>query len=143
MRSEKLLSTLSTLAEALPDPSNDGAGHSSDGREDEDRKKGTLHGVKTREVDGVKVLISRPNGSLKSRPGAMKKRAKVERAERERFGMNMAVLAGLNGGVGGLKMDGVEKTADDARHARDGEGVETGNSAGRWEALRNYIKLTI
>ena len=35
--------------------------------------------------------------SLKSRPGAMKRKEKLEKMERERFGMNLAQMGGSNG----------------------------------------------
>ncbi|TAQ87295.1 hypothetical protein B7494_g4396 [Chlorociboria aeruginascens] len=62
---KKLVATLESLADALP--------------EVEEKEEGGEGKIKHK--------------SLKSRPGAMKKREKLERMERERFGKNMAILA--------------------------------------------------
>lgn len=138
MKSEKLLSTLSSLVEALP------ASEAAEWEHTNATRPGAAGDEapsKVMEVDGIKVRVSRPIKSLKSRPGAMKKRAKVEKAERERFGMNLAVLAGL-GNEGTDSMEGLDgnTTEDHPGAGQAGEG--TGCLSGRWQALRNYIKMT-
>lgn len=86
--------------------------------------------------------------SAKSRPGAMKKKEKSDRLERERFGKNMAVLIGVGAQaqtqtkpleqvVGGMDIDaagGMEKGKKD---------VSASGTASRWAALRGFIEQTM
>ena len=78
--------------------------------------------------------------SMRSRPGATKRRDKLERMERERFGKNMAVLVGLKGegqvrGAGGMVVDGENGSEKPA---------QTQNTTGsRWAALRGFISQTM
>jgi len=105
---KKLVANLESLADALPDAdANDGEGAGA-GIESGDK------------VVGQATIRQK---SLKSRPGALKRREKVEKEERERFGKNMAQLAG--GAV---------------RGSAEGGGQET---RGRWEALRGFIGATL
>jgi hypothetical protein len=78
--------------------------------------------------------------SLKSRPGAMKRKEKLEKMERERFGKNMAQLTALQaqaqqgaavGPVDQQMKDGDAKTA-----------APTATSS-RWAALRGFIGQTM
>ena len=67
--------------------------------------------------------------SLKSRPGAMKKKEALINLEKERFNKNMAQMAAL-------------PTVGDAA-VNNGEVVKTGCSSGnRWAALRQFIQNT-
>ncbi|PKS06293.1 hypothetical protein jhhlp_007041 [Lomentospora prolificans] len=69
--------------------------------------------------------------SLKSRPGALKRKEKIVRGEMERFGMSMARLVAGGGARGGLG-NGEE------------EGKKAANPTGnRWAALRGYISATM
>ncbi|MCJ1333234.1 hypothetical protein MMC10_009928 [Thelotrema lepadinum] len=137
-KSEKLLSSLSSLAAALPASQLDEPGEDSNG--DGATGEGT---TKTIEVNGNKVRVSRPASGLKSRPGAMKRKAKVERAEKERFGMNLAVLAGLGNGEGLEGMEGVTSQGDPAVASTvDGEQGQAVHSSEKWKTLRNFIRLT-
>lgn len=95
--SKKLVTTLESLADALPDA-----------------------GDSEQIVGDAKIR----HKSLKSRPGATKRREKLERMERERFGKNMAQLAGGNA------------------HA-DGEEAQKAATANRWAALRGFISQTL
>ncbi|KAF2401679.1 hypothetical protein EJ06DRAFT_580943 [Trichodelitschia bisporula] len=100
---KKLVASLETLADALPDLA----------AETEARKKGPA-----------------PVESLKVKPGVRKRREKVEKAERERFGKNLAVLsaaakAPVTPGEG-MQVDGEEK-----------------QGAGRWAALRAHIQQNL
>lgn len=95
--SKKLVATLESLADALPDISDE-----------------------VRIVGDVKIR----HKSMKSRPGATKRRQKLEKMERERFGKNMAQLAA--GGVQGAREE-PHKTA----------------TANKWAALRNFISQTL
>lgn len=70
--------------------------------------------------------------SLKSRPGAIKKREKVEKAERERFGGNMALM--------------VESTRNEGPQAQvEGEvaGEVRSTTSRRWAAMQEFIKQTM
>lgn len=65
--------------------------------------------------------------SLKSRPGAGRKKERVVAMERERFARNLArMAAGRDGGVGG-----------------GGGGEEEGAGKGRWAAIRGFIEETM
>ncbi|CCX06929.1 ribosome biogenesis protein SLX9-domain-containing protein [Pyronema domesticum] len=64
----KLVSTLDSLADALPD---------------------IVSAEKVQELEGV---LNRAGKGLKSRPGAMKRKENVVKSECERFGKNLAIL---------------------------------------------------
>lgn len=104
--SKKLVTTLESLADALPDFDGDGMG-----------------GERT--VGDAKIK----HRSLKSRPGATKRREKLAKMERERFGKNMAQLAA--GSVESPVVEGQEATAP------------ASGTAGRWAALRGFISQTL
>jgi len=72
--------------------------------------------------DGKMVLKT-----LKSRPGALKKKAKMEEKERERFRLNMAQMA-----------KPVEQQAGAAN-----TDTEANTSSARWAALRGFIGQTM
>ncbi len=72
---------------------------------------------------------------LKSRPGAMKRRAKLERNERERFGKNMAQL------VSGVAKESMGITRIEIQEA--GAEMPPSATAGRWAALRGFISQTM
>jgi len=105
---KKLVANLKSLADALPD---------ADANDDESNDAEVESG------DQVVGQARIRQKSLKSRPGALKRREKVEREERERFGKNMAQLAG--GAVRGSAEDGGQE------------------ARGRWEALRGFIGATL
>lgn len=60
---------------------------------------------------------------MKSRPGAMKRKEKLEKMEKERFNMNMAQMAGASAASAG---------------ATSGTAI-----ADRWAALKNHVKSTM
>ncbi|KAI1959113.1 hypothetical protein LOZ58_004821 [Ophidiomyces ophidiicola] len=95
--SKKLVADLNSLADALPS-----AG---------DAESGT---------DQVNIIKHK---SLKHRPGAMKRKEKLDKVERDRFAMNMAQMA-----------TGV---------ASQNKPTAEAPSADRWAALRNFISQTI
>lgn len=81
-------------------------------------------------------------GSLKSRPGAMKRKERLERGERERFGRNLAVILGKRGEKGKGKEEGDMLVEGEAGDGGDGDGenkkvVET--TKGRFAALRAWV----
>lgn len=107
--SKKLITTLDSLVDALPD-TGDAEAVVGDGRI---RQK-----------------------SLKSRPGALKRKVVIENAEKERFNANLAVLSKTPAVHVGAGMDvdvanGAEKT------------TKASATAGRWAALRGFINSTM
>ena len=77
------------------------------------------------QAQGGRSDVVRLKKSLKSRPGAMKKREKVVRAERERFEKNLAGMLAL--GKTGRQQEGEE--------TQDG-----GAMIDRWKALRAHLE---
>lgn len=73
--------------------------------------------------------------SLKSRPGANKKKEKLVAMEMERFAKNMALMSGGSSRVEGQEMVGIESRGK-------GEGVRSG-TAERWAAIRGFIGQTM
>ena len=80
--------------------------------------------------------------SMRSRPGATKRKEKLERMERERFGKNMAILVGLKGegqvqgaGAGGMAVDGENESEKPAQTKN--------TTSSRWAALRGFISQTM
>lgn len=108
--SKKLVADLESLANALPD----------------DADGGTGEGV---ESGNAKIR----HRSLKSRPGAMKRKGKLETMEKERFGKNMAQM--------------VTGTATAAPKSAEGSMAGAANGGGassaRWAALRGFIQQTM
>lgn len=105
--SKKLVANLHSLAEALP-------------ASDE----------KDRDGVGVQVNVIKRK-TLKHRPGAVKRREKVERMERERFLKNLAEMTEI-----GTK--GVSNPSESTERAAD-----QGSASNRWAALRNFISQTM
>lgn len=71
--------------------------------------------------------------SLKSKPGAMKKKLKLEKNEMDRFNMNLAQMSTVIG-----RNDPIVSSTE-ASHA---EAVKTSGSQ-RWAALRSFIEATL
>ena len=109
---KKLVATLDSLAAALPD----------EDTTDQNRSAGP------EARDQVNIIRRK---SMKSRPGAMKRREKLDLSERERFAKNMAQMA-------------VSKTPAvvDAADADQIEGAAAATSQ-RWAALRGFIAQTL
>lgn len=105
---KKLVTTLDSLADALPDSGE--------------------QAPNSRAQDQVNIIQRK---SMKSKPGAMKRREKLDKSERDRFAKNMAQLAGSNG--------------SDANHGGEGQ-IETptvASTTSRWAALRGFISQTL
>ncbi|KAK2754205.1 hypothetical protein FQN54_007084 [Arachnomyces sp. PD_36] len=103
--SKKLVANLDSLADALPQAEN-------------------------AEQDGGNSQVNIiKHKSLKHRPGAMKRKDKLDKVERERFGKNMAQMAGA-------QPPAVQNTS--VPRADD-----TAASSGRWAALRSFISQTM
>lgn len=92
--SKKLFATLESLADALPEMDNG-----------QEQNESVVGQARVR------------HKSLNSRPGATKRKEKLEKTERERFGMNLAQMVGSNG---------------------------SNNSAvgSRWAALKTFVEST-
>ena len=71
--------------------------------------------------------------TLKSRPGAMKKKAKLEKIEMERFNRNMAQLADRP----------TTTTGGQAQVDAEATSLQPHPSASSWQALRNFIVTTM
>ena len=106
--SKKLVANLQSLADALPDEEG---------------------------VEGAKTVLGNAkitHRSLKSQPGAMKKKENLEKMERERFEKNMAQLAELRSSAGDTNVN--------ATQIRPGA---TGGRGSAWAALRGFIQQTM
>lgn len=102
--SKKLVANLDSLVDALPDIG------------------GGLAAIDTSQVAVIKQR------SLKHRPGAMKRKEKLDKLERERFSKNLAQMAA---GLGSLSQP-MDTTVDAEASAPN-----------RWAALRSFIAQTI
>jgi hypothetical protein len=110
--SKKLVTTLEGLADALP----------------------SLQDIGDLEQDGAEKGKIKQK-SMRSRPGATKRREKLERMERERFGKNMAQLA-----AGSAQENTTSQT-----NAMQVEGSvsQSSSTSSRWAALRGFIAQTM
>ncbi|KAM4054468.1 ribosome biogenesis protein SLX9 domain-containing protein [Hirsutella rhossiliensis] len=104
----KLKTSLQGLADALPSLQDEDEGA------DEDRRGELRHKVRHR--------------SIKSKPGALKRKEMVVKGEMERFGVSMARLSGAT-------------PSSSTPSLRGGQAQADGN--GRWAALRGYISATM
>lgn len=112
---KKLTATLDSLADALPD------------FDDEDVVEYDAATVRKSKSSAEKAQTT--NKSLSSRPGIMKRKAKIEALERERFGMNIAMMSGSTGANSKL-------TA-----AKSGDATKTSGGFGdRWAALKAHVQ---
>lgn len=100
--SKKLVANLESLADALPDAA-----------EESHDAASQAHVIKQK--------------TLQHKPGAMKRREKLEKLERDRFARNMAQMSGLQAPAGG----NAETSS------------ESNPTANRWSALRNFISQTM
>ncbi len=113
---KQFVANLESLADALP--------------EDEDEAPGpaggkTSRGAALRKQANVNIIHRK---SMKSRPGALKRREKVDKGERERFAKNLAEMSGKK----------TNRMGEDAAVA--GSGYQADN---RWAALRGFIAQTM
>ncbi|KAI6785460.1 uncharacterized protein J7T54_007102 [Emericellopsis cladophorae] len=73
--------------------------------------------------------------SLKSRPGALKRKERMMKGEMERFGMNMANLANL--------ADQAPSKTQESMEGQEVKSKEDQGRASRWAALRGYVSSTM
>lgn len=146
---KKLVATLESLGDALDDiVAQGGMG----GQEDDDAQ---LRAGKVR------------HKSLKSKPGALKKKERIVRGEMERFGRSLAQLVAVSGGGGDGgsgsstqgRGEGIEVERTEEEEARTESQTQTqsqiqsqstttqpqpqSSTANRWAALRGFISLTM
>lgn len=118
--SKKLAASLESLAEALPDA------------DDDDTSAAVGRGGAGADLASQANVIQ--HKSLKHRPGALKRKEKLDRLERDRFGKNMAQM------VGGIS----DQKDEAARGGGDGDsGGGGGDTSARWSALRSFISQTM
>ena len=115
---KKLVTTLDALADALPD------GETTNGA-----------GTGDRPQDQVNIIKRK---SMKSRPGAMKRRENLDRGERDRFAKNMAQLAAPKSVSAPTK----EPIQQDGSHLAT-KSPAIPSTSERWAALRGFISQTL
>lgn len=101
--SKKLVANLESLADALPDAADDSH-------------------------DAVSQVNVIKQNTLRHKPGAMKRREKLEKVERDRFAKNMAQMSTL---------------PTQSTPAAENTAVDANPTASRWSALRNFISQTM
>ncbi len=115
---KKLVATLDSLADALPTDNDNG-------------EITTRRAAGERPEDQVNIIKRK---SMKSRPGAMKRRENLDKGERQRFVKNMAQLA---------------TSRPNSGHGKEGAGAQDGvqtpvpSTSDRWAALRGFISQTL
>ena len=109
---KKLVATLDSLAAALP--------------EEEVPGKREISGCKI--ADRVNIIR---RTSIKSRPGAMKRRQKLDQGERERFAKNMVQMAVSKAPV------------ETGSTSQNGGTSMRATTSERWAALRGFISQTL
>ncbi|KAK4454558.1 ribosome biogenesis protein SLX9-domain-containing protein [Podospora aff. communis PSN243] len=77
--------------------------------------------------------------SLKSRPGALKRKEKVVKGEMERFGRSLAQLAMVKGETPAV----VAEEKEEGMEMEKGEEGKKTVTANRWAALRGFISSTM
>lgn len=113
--SKKLVTSLEGLADALPNLQDIGALELSESRNGKIKQK-----------------------SMRSRPGATKRREKLERMERERFGKNMAQLV-----TGNTQEYKNSTTIPIQVEGTEGAQAQSNITSSRWAALRGFILQTM
>ncbi|EXJ96275.1 hypothetical protein A1O1_01401 [Capronia coronata CBS 617.96] len=113
---KKLVTTLGALADALPSADNDG-----------DSVPGTNGPAGSRPQDQINIIKRK---SMKSRPGALKRREKLDKGERDRFAKNMAQLA-------------ASKPAASSGQAASEQKSTVPSASERLAALRGFISQTL
>ncbi|KAK8245954.1 ribosome biogenesis protein SLX9-domain-containing protein [Phyllosticta capitalensis] len=136
---KKLVTSLDALADALPDSSAAAAAsqHAAEGAED---------AATAIDVPGAQARIVVKGRSLKSRPGALRRKKAVEDRERLRFERNLAEMArGVPAAAAGQEQ---EQQVPDVGMAEEaaaavGGGGAVASTADRWKALRAFIGGTM
>ncbi|KAK4224791.1 ribosome biogenesis protein SLX9-domain-containing protein [Podospora fimiseda] len=114
---KKLVTTLNSLGDALDDITQEIA--------EEDAEKPEEGKVRHK--------------SLKSKPGALKKKEKVIKSELERFGRNLAQLAA----VSEEKKEEMKMVVEKEEKTQQPQAVPAAATSNRWAALRGFIASTM
>ncbi|KAL9100795.1 MAG: hypothetical protein Q9163_003875 [Psora crenata] len=138
---KKLVATLDGLADALPDHLGDEIIDRASARRND----------KERGIEGVASGAKIKHTSLKSRPGAGKRKEKLMALERERFAKNMALMAAgsADSVTKGGKSDGGDVLSEqemglDKVDTEAAGSVQTGGSSKKqWAAIRSFIEQTM
>lgn len=118
---KKLITTLDALADALPDNDDEASGTGTAGSKPQDQVN----------------IIKRK--SLKSKPGAMKRREKLDKSERDRFAKNMAQLAPSSTTNG----TGTSTNKSVSTGSNRPVTQPASSTSQRWAALRGFISQTL
>jgi len=131
---KKLATTLAALADALPEVA-----------------EAAPRGVAADEgrIEGLETVRHK---SLRSRPGALKRKEKLVRGEVARFGKSLGQLTAMRKGeaemgshpaqVDAAADEGAEAVAEDQARPGAAEAPKT-STANRWAALRGFISATM
>jgi len=152
---------LGGLADALPDTtlsagSEEGEEEGWEGLSDEDGDGAAMEGVqglrkskRRRRVPAAAGEGKMAMKSLRHRPGAMKRKRRMEQGEMERFGRNLAQMVGreeaqqtVSAGISNAGQRD-RKSGESEESNRRGEGVGGTSQADRWAALRRFIGGTM
>ncbi|OJD09804.1 hypothetical protein AJ78_08916, partial [Emergomyces pasteurianus Ep9510] len=140
--SKKLVTSLNSLVDALPDA---GDGTSSSSTKN-DKHRAIMAGQ-------VNIIHQK---SLKHKPGAMKRKETLDRRERERFARNLAQMAAVASSSSSSSYSSSSTTAGGRSAGKDNASVEVTQTqapvpgpvdntpmSNRWAALRNFISQTM
>ncbi|OKL61896.1 hypothetical protein UA08_02422 [Talaromyces atroroseus] len=108
--SKKLVASLDSLADALPDADDKNA---------------------SEDINQAHIIKHK---TLKHRPGAMKRKEKMEQFERSRFMKNMAQMTSLEHNVPKPQKDSPKTTVTESNST---------STSNRWAALRGFISQTM
>ncbi|KAI6881427.1 hypothetical protein KC360_g5403 [Hortaea werneckii] len=153
---KKLATNLDSLADALPEMENEAGGDEDDWEgisEDEENDAG-MAGVegfrkvkrRRRTPGGVDAANRMKMTSLRHRPGAMKRKHRMEQGEMERFGRNLAQMVGSGqANVSDGKSGAAKSRQGEGSKATGGEdaGAGAASQSDRWAALRRFIGGTM
>ncbi|KAI7232836.1 hypothetical protein KC330_g5711 [Hortaea werneckii] len=153
---KKLTTNLDSLADALPEME-DEAGEGEDdweGISEDEENDGGMAGVegfrkvkrRRRTPGGTDAASRMKMTSLRHRPGAMKRKHRMEQGEMERFGRNLAQMVGSGqANVSDGKSSAAKGRQDDGSKATGGEdaGAGAASQSDRWAALRRFIGGTM
>jgi hypothetical protein len=117
---KKLVATLNSLGDALEDVVEEIREEDKEGMDAEQKKMGRVR-----------------HKSLKTRPGALKRKEKVVKEEMERFGKSLALLSGMKEGEQGQGQAVETDAADGAAEA------PKQSTSSRFAALRTFISSTM
>ncbi|ODH26715.1 hypothetical protein ACO22_04457 [Paracoccidioides brasiliensis] len=131
--SKKLIANLDSLVDALPD-----AGDGDDnGTYNHHHNNGPANNKRQMLDSQVNIIRQK---TLKHKPGAMKRKEKLDRRERERFARNLAQMA-VPPTTSGTNTNA--NTAVDAQTQVQTQAETQPSTSNRWAALRNFISQTI